>query len=133
MHHRMIVQPINIALRAVRVAPVRTLEEGPPFTPVPQIHRAGRRREHKRARIEHMRQRTRIILRVWRNFRESDVAGFLNELAKLSVGDGRPVHPKRGDGDAMSWCLLRIMLIRSHSERAAWNPQHVRMWPMKHQ
>src|SRR5436309_9866066 len=34
MHDRMIVEPIDIALRAIGVAPVGALEEGPPFTPI---------------------------------------------------------------------------------------------------
>ena len=31
MHDRMIVEPVDIALRAVGMAPVRALEEGPPL------------------------------------------------------------------------------------------------------
>ena len=125
MHDRMMVEPVDVALRAVGVAPVRALEEGPPFTPVAQIDRARRRREDERARIEHVRQRARVVLRVGRNFRERNVAGCLDEFLELPVRDWRAVHPELVDGYAMDRCFFRIVLVRSHAERAAGHERHV--------
>ena len=36
VHHRMLVEALDVAVGAVRVLPVRTLEKGPPLTPVAQ-------------------------------------------------------------------------------------------------
>jgi hypothetical protein len=60
----------HVAFRAVGVAPVRALEEAPPFSPVAQVDRARRRREHERSGIEHVR-RARIILPSWQDRRSS--------------------------------------------------------------
>ena len=57
VHDRMIVEIIDVALRAVGMAPVGTLEKSPPLTPIAQIDRARRRREHQRAGIEQVRKR----------------------------------------------------------------------------
>jgi len=42
VHDRMIVEPVDVAFRAIGVAPVRALEEGPPLAPVAQIDLALR-------------------------------------------------------------------------------------------
>ena len=123
----MIVERVDVALAAVRAAPVRALEKPPPLAPVFQIDRMARRREHQRAGIEHVRQRAGIILRIGRNFGEGDVTGGFDEVLELPVGHRRAVDPEAVDGDAMRRRLFRIMLVRSHAERAAGNENHVRM------
>jgi hypothetical protein len=87
----------------------------------------ARRREHQRAGIEHVRQRAGIILRIGRNLGERLVAGGFDEFLELPVGHRRTVDPEAVDGDAMRRRLFRIMLIRSHAERAAGNEDHIRM------
>ena len=127
VHDGMIILRVDVALRTVRAAPVRAFEKPPPLAPVFQIDRMTRRREHQRAGIEHVRQRAGIILRVGRDFGEGDVAGGFDEFLELPVGHRRAVDPKTVDADAMRRRLFRIMLIRSHAERAAGNEDHVRM------
>ena len=51
-------------------------------------------RQDERARIEHVRQRAWIILRVGRNLSKSDVAGCPDEFLELPVRDGCTVHPE---------------------------------------
>src|ERR1700683_5660550 len=52
VHDRMIPEIVDVALRSVGVAPIRTLEEGPPLTPFAQLHLARWRRENEGAGIE---------------------------------------------------------------------------------
>ena len=49
MHDRMIVERVDVALRPVRMPPVRAPGELPPLAPVAQIDRMRRWREHQRA------------------------------------------------------------------------------------
>ena len=86
----------------------------------------ARRREHQRAGIEHVRQRAGIVLRIGRNFGEGDVAGRLDEFLELPVGHRRAVDPEVVHRDAMDRRFFRIMLVRSHAERAAGNENHIR-------
>ena len=127
VHDGMIILRVDVALRAVRAAPVRAFQKPPPLAPVFQIDRMARRREHQRAGIEHVRQRAGIILRIGRDFGEGDVAGGFDEFLELPVGHRRAVDPEAVDADAMRRRLFRIMLVRSHAERAAGNEDHVRM------
>ena len=57
-----------LLLRPIGMTPVRSPGEVPPLRPVAQVDRMFRRREHQRAREQHMRQRARIICRVGRDF-----------------------------------------------------------------
>ena len=88
VHDRMIVEPVDVALRTIGVTPVGAEFERPPFAPVSQIDRMLRRREDQRAGLEHVRQRAGIVLRVRRNFRESDVTGRLDELRNWRLVTG---------------------------------------------
>ena len=106
MHDRMIIEPGDIAVRSVGMAPVRALEEGPPLTPVAQIDWARRRRKNERTGIEHMRQRARIILRVGRNFGKGDVVGCLDEFVELPVRHRRAVDPELVHSDAVELAPL---------------------------
>ena len=126
VHDRMIVQAVDVALRPVRMPPIRALQEPPPFAPIFQIDRMIRRREHQRAGIEHVRQRAGIAFWIGRNFGKGDVPGGADELLELPVGHRRAVDPEAVDGDAMDRRFFGIMLIGSHAERAAGNPDHVR-------
>src|SRR5277367_3073671 len=77
-----------------------------------------------------MRQRARVVFRVGRNFRESDVADCPDDFLELPIRNRRAVHPERRDGDTMRRRLFRIMPIRTHAESAARNANHVRIGPM---
>src|SRR5262249_60111707 len=95
----------------VWAAPVGAALERPPAGPVAQIDRAFGRLEHQRCRLQHVRQRAGIVLGVRGDFRKGHIGAGVDELAKLTVGDGRAIHPKPIDTDAMSWRLFWIMLI----------------------
>ncbi len=121
----MIVEAVDVALRAVRVAPVRALQERPPFAPETQVDGMRRRREDERARVEHVRQRARIVRRIGDGLREGDVSGRFDEFLELPVGDRRAIDPEAVDRDAMDRRFFRIVPVRAHAERAAGNEQHV--------
>ena len=121
----MVVERVDVALRPVGMAPVGALRELPPLAPVAQVDRVLGRREHQRAGVEHVRQRAGIVLRIGRDLGEGDVAGRVDEVLELPVGHRRAVDPEAVDGDAMDRRLFRIVLVRSHAERAAGNPDHV--------
>ena len=101
----------------------------PPLAEVAQIDRMLRRREHQRAGIEHVRQRAGIVLRIGCDLGEGDVAGRVDEFLELPVGHRRAVDPEAVDRDAMNRRFLRIVLVRSHAERAAGNEHHAGMAP----
>ena len=105
--------------------PVGALHEGPPLAPVAQVEGRLRAHEHQRAGIKHVRQRAGIVLWIGRNFGEGFVTGRLHELLELAVGHWGPVDPEAVDRDPMRRRFLGIMMVRSHAERAAGNPDHV--------
>ena len=112
MHDGMIVEPSIVASRAVGMPPIGALGECPPLAEVAQIDRMLGRREHQRARIEHVRQHARIVLRIGRDLGESDVAGRPHEFAELPVRDRLSVHPEAVHGDAMGRRFFRIVPVR---------------------
>ena len=81
--------------------------------------------KHQRAGIDHVRERARVIHRVGRNLRRGDVTGGLYERLELPVRHRRAVDPKSVDGYAMGWRFFRIVIVRSHAERAAADPNHL--------
>ena len=110
VHHRMVVVPIDIALWAIGVTPVGTLQKGPPLAPIAQIDRVRRRCEHQRAGINHVRQCARIILGVGWDLGKGDMAGRPDEFLELTVGDWMPVDPERLDADLVGRRFFRVML-----------------------
>ena len=124
VHHRMFVERVDVAFRSIRMPPVSTLHELPPLAPVAEINGPRRRRKHQRTGIDHMRQRAGIVLRIGRDFGESDVAGRPHEILELPVRHRRAVDCEFIDGNAMNGRFVGIVLVRSHAERAAGNPQH---------
>src|SRR6185295_1035694 len=110
--------------RPVGPAPVRAELEVPPLAPVARIDRMLGRRENERTRLEHVRQRAGIILRLRLDFREGDVAGRVDELAELTIGDRRAVDPEAVNGYAMRRGFLGIVMVRPHAERAAGDDDH---------
>ena len=127
MHDRMIVEPVDVALRTVGVAPVRAFQERPPLAPVAEIDLARRRREYERARTDHVRQRAGIIFRVRGNLGKGDVAVCLDEFLELPIRHRRRVHQERVDGHAVDRRFLGIVFVRAHAEGAAGDPDHVRI------
>jgi hypothetical protein len=77
--------------------------------------------------IEHVQQRAGIVVGVWRDFRERDMAGCPHEILELAVRHRRAVDQESFHRDAMDRRFLRIMPVRSHAECAAGNEAHVGM------
>jgi hypothetical protein len=128
MHDRMIVQPADVASGSVRMPPLRALGEGPPLAEVSKTDRMRGGREHQRARIDHVREHSRIILGIGYDLRDGDVLGGPYELPELPVRHRIAVHPKTVHRDTVRRRFFGIMLVRSHAESATWNPDHpVRM------
>jgi hypothetical protein len=126
MDDGMIVQPVDVALRPIGMPPIRVLQIAPPLAEVSQVDRTIWRRENQRAGIEHMRQRAGIFFWIGRNFGKGDVPGGADEFLKLPVGHRRAIDPEAIDSDTMNRHFFRIVFIRSHTEGAAWNPDHIR-------
>ena len=82
------------------------------------------RREHQRARVDHVREHPGIVLRIGDNLGDGDVAGSLDELPELPVRHGMAVHPEAVHGDAVRRGFFRIMLVRPHAKSAAGYPDH---------
>src|SRR5262245_42586113 len=122
----MIVQPADRAARPIRPSPVGAELEIPPLAPVAQIDRMLWRREHQRAGLEHVPQRTWIILRFGLDLGEGDVTGSVDEFAEVAVCNRGTVLPEAVYRNAMNRRFFRIMFIRSHAECAAGNPDHSR-------
>jgi len=95
--------------------------------PVARVDRMLGRGEDERGGLEHVRQRTGIVLWVGQNLGEGDVAGGADQFAKSAVGQRRAVDREAVDGDAMDRCFFRVMLVRSHAQCIAGNPDHVRI------
>src|SRR5260370_8315479 len=89
----MIVEHVDVALWAVRMAPVGALHELPPLAPIAEIDGARGRREHQRTGIEHVRQRAGIVVGVRRDFPERDVAGCPHAILELAVRNRPPPPP----------------------------------------
>jgi hypothetical protein len=90
-----------------------------------EIDRVIGRIKHQRTRLQHVRQRARIILRLRCDLGKSDVTGRLDEFAKSPVRHWSGIHPEPVDRDTMDRRFFRIMLVRSHAERTAGNEPHV--------
>ena len=124
MHNGMIVQPTDVASGSVGMPPLRALGEGPPLAEVAEADRMRGRREHQRARVDHMREHSRIILRVRCDFSDGDVFGGPYEFPELPVCHRIAVHPEAVHGDAVRRSFFGIMLVRSHAESATGYPDH---------
>src|ERR1700733_3870562 len=73
-----------------------------------------------------MRERAGIIFRVGHNLRDGLVTRRLHELLELTVGHRGRVDPESIDRDPVRRRLLGIVMIRTHAEGTAGNPDHVR-------
>ena len=69
------------------------------------------RQEHQRARVDHMREHSGIILRIRRNLGDGDVPVALTNFLELPVCHRIAVHPKAVHRDAMRRGFFRIMLV----------------------
>ena len=90
----MIIEPADRTARSIGPPPVGAKFECPPLAPVVHIDRMLRRIENQRARLEHVRQSARIVLRIRRDLGEGDIAGRLHEIAEFAVGNWSPVDPE---------------------------------------
>ncbi len=94
MYNRMIPKPVQLGVRPGRVTPVGSEGPLPPLAPVIQPNRPGGGHENQRRRLQHLRQRTRIILRPGRHFGDGHIAGCFHKRGELPVGHRRPVDPE---------------------------------------
>jgi hypothetical protein len=105
------------------MADVRPTQEVPPGADT-ELHSMARLDEHHRAGIEHLGQGARVVFRSRRNFGEGHVTSLLEEVSEAGVRDGVPIHPKSIDRHAVDGRFLCIVLLRTHAERSAGNPDH---------
>src|SRR5215469_18028288 len=92
MDNRIIPPAHNTALGAARVAPIGTLDIGPPLKMVVERHNVTRRGKYNTACDKILRWRPWKILRAWCAFRHRDVASRFHEFGELCVGDVGLVH-----------------------------------------
>ena len=126
VHHRMIVEPLYRGAWSVGLSPVRAEPEIPPLRPVGQRNRVGRWAKDQRARLQHVRQGSSIVLGLGCDLGERDVARRLDEMPELTVLHRRAFDPERIDGDAVHGRFLGIMTVGPHAEGAALDADHVR-------
>jgi hypothetical protein len=121
---RVLVEAVQGAARAARVAPVRARGVAPPLGHVAQAHRAPGRVEHQRAGVQQGRVGVRVLGRVERALGHRDVAGRLREAAELGHRDRAGVDPEGVDLDPADRALLRVEAGRPHAEAAAGHEHH---------
>ena len=124
--NRVRVEPGERAVGSVGMAPVGAAHERPPVAEVAPVDGARGLHEHHRAGVQHLWQRARVVSRIGWDLREGRVTGGLDEPGKSRVRDREPIDPEPIDRHLMHWPLFRIVLVRSHAERAAGDPHHVR-------
>src|SRR5260370_865950 len=56
------------------------------------------------------------------------MSGRRDETLELAVGDGASVHPEAVDCHLVGWRLLRVVVVGTHEEAAAGNPEHALEW-----
>ena len=125
VHHGMVFPTLDRAAGPLRMAPVRPGHVLPPAVGVPKAHWCGGGDEHDGSRGQPLGQGIGIESRIGGQLCQGDVARGLHELLELGVRDGSAVHPEAPDVHWMGWCLLGIVMVGSHQERASWDPEHV--------
>ena len=97
----------------------------PPLTEVAAVNRAGRLDEYQRTGEQHLGQRSGIVLGSRRDFGEGDMTGLTDESRKAFVSDRRAVYPEAVHRHQVRRSFLRIMIVRSHAEGTAGNPDQL--------
>ncbi len=126
MHHRVISEAADRALRPAWVPPVGARHPRPPRVGVVERHRPARFAEHRRGRHQHLGERPRVVGGFGHLLGHRDVPGLLHEAGELVVGHRAAVHPESTDGHEVRRGLLGIVVVGPHPERAARNPHHAR-------
>ena len=119
----MIVAANEIRGGAFRVMPAGAGCPRPPLVEVTQIDWTRRSRKDERAGNEVLRRGPRKVGRVERPFGYGAIASLLDEPVELPVGDLERVDPEPGNRDPVGGCLLGVVLVRAHLERAAADPR----------
>src|ERR1039458_848924 len=101
VHDRMVVEAADRTALAIRATPVGAELETPPVGEIAQIDRVIGWIEDERSRLQHVRQRARIILRIGGDFGQGYIAARLDEFPKPPIRHRRTIHPEPVDGDAM--------------------------------
>jgi hypothetical protein len=76
-------------------------------------------------RLQLLRLGVRIFVRIRWSLGKRYVSCFLNEAAKLLVGGRVFVHPESAHRDGVGGRFLGVMVIGTHQEGAARNPDHI--------
>ncbi len=124
VQHRVLVEPLQRALRTTGVAPRCPGHCEPPLVGIVQGDRALGLAEHRRSRHQQRRVGSGIHGGVRCLLHDRRVPGGLDEPAELGVGHRAPVHPETLDGHRMRRSLLRIVLVGPHQERPTRDPHH---------
>ncbi len=85
----------------------------------------GRLHEHHRAGVEHLRQGAGVVGGVRRHLGEGHVAGLVDEVGELVVGDGVDVDPERPDDHLVDRRFLRVVAIGAHPVAPTGEVDHV--------
>src|SRR5436190_2144493 len=83
------------------MAPVGATHVLPPVADVRTIDRSRGLHEHQRARVEHLRQRVRVVGRVGGILGERAEPGGRDEVGEACAGHREAIHPEAVDRDAM--------------------------------
>src|SRR5690349_14756046 len=103
------------------MSPVCAGNIGPPVVMIAEINAPLRFLKDDGRRLEHLRQSSRIVFRLWRTLSDSDMVRGFNKAGELLVGYRVSVDPEALNRGGVRRRLFGIMTIRSHLENAAWN------------
>jgi hypothetical protein len=81
--------------------------------------------EHHRRRHQQFRLRARVVGGIGRALGQRDMAGGLDKAAEVRIRHRVAVHPEATHADAVCRLLFRVVVVRTHHERATGNPHGV--------
>src|SRR5689334_23752653 len=106
------------------MSPICAGNIGPPVVMIAEINARLRFLKDNRRRLKHLRQSSRIVLRLGRTLSDSDMVRGFNKAGELLVGYRVSVDPEALNRGGVRRRLFGIMTIRSHPESATSNPHH---------
>jgi hypothetical protein len=92
---------------------------------IAQVHGVIRRLEDRRRRHQQLGPGVGIVRGIGGALGQRQIAGLGDEARELAVRDGVTVHPEAVDSDPMGRRLFGIVMIGTHQEGPARDPDHV--------
>ncbi len=120
----MLAEPVDAGPGSERVAPVRTGAPAPPSPPVVEGDRTRCRGEDEAARHELFGGHTGKVGGIEGPLGHGDVAGRLDELGELRVGDRMRIQLERFDANRVDRPFVSVEPFGTHLEFSAFDTEH---------